>query len=187
MADSVYASTTAPNPKSKCFLVPTEILDLKHFSIKVAQVVLSLVAFLQEELVTSCVSCGPLYFFEFLSCSSFLFTLLLLLLLSTSLHQRVGVSTSCWNKLDFFYTAAIFFLFFIASIVFIADNNGSALEKSAAVFGLLASLLFLVDLVLVIRSRGFPWKPAQNLENPPNGPTGPPGPPEAERLNENGA
>ncbi|KAF3855575.1 hypothetical protein F7725_016298 [Dissostichus mawsoni] len=47
---------------------------------------LSLVAFLLEEVVSSCLSCSALYFFEFVS---FLFTLLLLIFLATLLHGRV--------------------------------------------------------------------------------------------------
>ncbi|GAA6082324.1 CKLF-like MARVEL transmembrane domain-containing protein 6 [Tachysurus ichikawai] len=58
---------------------------------------LSFVAFILEEVVSSCTSCGALYFFEFVSCTAFLFTLLLLILLSTPLHQKVGIS--CWPKL----------------------------------------------------------------------------------------
>lgn len=53
---------------------------------------LSLVALLLEELVQSCTSCAGLYTFEFFSCSAFLFTLLLLVLLATPLHTRVGIS-----------------------------------------------------------------------------------------------
>lgn len=53
---------------------------------------LSLVALLLEELVHSCTSCFGLYTFEFVSCSALLFTLLLLVLLATPLHGRVGIS-----------------------------------------------------------------------------------------------
>lgn len=58
--------------------------------------VLSFVAFVLEETISSCLRCSPLYFFEFVSCSAFLFTGLLLLLLSTCLHEKVGIS--CWPK-----------------------------------------------------------------------------------------
>ncbi|KAJ0066583.1 hypothetical protein NL108_015336 [Boleophthalmus pectinirostris] len=181
MADTVYAPTTAPNPKDKCFLVPNDLLDLSRFFLKLAQVVLSFVAFVQEELVSSCASCGPLYFFEFVSCSAFLFTTLLLVLLATALHRRVGVAR--WSALDFLYTSCIFVLFFIASISFSAKNSGTNLEKSAAVFGFLASLFFGLDLFFFYRTHGLPWKPAQNQENPTNEAPAP----EAEKLNENGA
>lgn len=181
MADAVYSSTTESNPKSSWFLVPSGVLDWSRFFIKVAEVLLSLVAFVQEEVINVCISCGSLYFFEFVSCTAFLFTMLLLVLLSTPLHQRVGIT--CWTKLDFCYTAAIFVLFIISSIVFSSDNSGSSLEKSAAAFGFLASLAFLVDLVFFYRTHGFPFT-SQNQENPPNGPTSPSNP-ESEKLNEN--
>uniref|UniRef100_A0A8C9XT84 Uncharacterized protein n=1 Tax=Sander lucioperca TaxID=283035 RepID=A0A8C9XT84_SANLU len=58
---------------------------------------LSFVAFILEEVVSSCVSCSALYFFEFVSCTAFLFTLLLLILLSTTLQNRVGIT--CWPRL----------------------------------------------------------------------------------------
>lgn len=57
---------------------------------------LSFVAFILEEVVNTCVSCSALYFFEFVSCTAFLFTLLLLVLLSTTLHTRVGITG--WRK-----------------------------------------------------------------------------------------
>lgn len=53
---------------------------------------LSLTALLLEELVPVCASCIGLYTFEFFSCSAFLFTLLLLVLLATPLHTMVGIS-----------------------------------------------------------------------------------------------
>ncbi|XP_033837183.1 CKLF-like MARVEL transmembrane domain-containing protein 6 [Periophthalmus magnuspinnatus] len=182
MADTVYAPTTAPNPKDKCFLVPTDILDLKRFCVKLLEVLFSVVAFLQEEFVSSCVACNALYFFEFVSCTAFLFTVLLLGLLSTPVHRRVGMN--CWSMLDFMYTVIIFVFFFLASIIFSASNSGSALERSAVAFGFLASLSFLLDLVLFYRTHGLPFKYAQNQENPA---TGSNNPAEAEKLNENGA
>lgn len=54
---------------------------------------LSFVAFVMEEVVSNCSHCGPLYFFEFVSCTAFLFTMLLLILLATTLHQRVGINS----------------------------------------------------------------------------------------------
>lgn len=53
---------------------------------------LSLVALVLEELVHICTSCFGLYTFEFVSCSALLFTLLLLVLLATPLHNSVGIS-----------------------------------------------------------------------------------------------
>uniref|UniRef100_A0A8C6SHM6 MARVEL domain-containing protein n=1 Tax=Neogobius melanostomus TaxID=47308 RepID=A0A8C6SHM6_9GOBI len=177
MADAVYSPTTETKPKSRCFLIPTELLDQKRFALKVLEVIFSLVAFVQEECINTCISCSALYFFEFVSCTAFFFTALLLVLLSTPLHQKVGVT--CWDRLDFIYTAAIFVFFIISSIVFSSNNSDSALEKSAAAFGFLASLLFLLDLVLFYRTHGLPFRRTQ--ENPANGPTSPNSPPGAPR------
>lgn len=154
--DTVYASTTAPNAKASFFQVPSENLEMIRFLVKVGEVLLSLVAFVLEEVVDSCVSCSTLYFFEFVSCTAFLFTLLLLILLSTSLQHKVGIT--CWPKVDFLYTALITVLFFIASIVFASTNGGTALEQSAVAFGFLGSIFFLADVGLFLRTRGSPFK-----------------------------
>ncbi|XP_037639643.1 CKLF-like MARVEL transmembrane domain-containing protein 6 [Sebastes umbrosus] len=165
----VYSATTAPNPKSSWFMVPSENLDKIRCGIKVIEVLLSFVAFITEEVVNSCISCTALYFFEFVSCTAFLFTLLLLILLSTTLHTRVGIS--CWPSLDFGYTVFIFVLFFIASSVFASDNSGTVTEKFAVVFGFLATVMFVIDLILFVRNRGLPFKKDGKPE-PSNG--GPP-------------
>ncbi|XP_029283503.1 LOW QUALITY PROTEIN: CKLF-like MARVEL transmembrane domain-containing protein 6 [Cottoperca gobio] len=173
----VYSPTTAPNPKSSWFLVPSENLDKVRCGVKAIAVLLSFVAFILEEVVTSCVSCSALYFFEFVSCTAFLFTLLLLTLLSTALHTRVGVS--CWPRLDFVYTALIAVLFFVASIVFVADNSNTTVEKCAVAFGFLATLAFVIDLGWFVKTRGHPFKKNANPESSNGGPVAS----EAERLN----
>lgn len=153
---AVYAPTTSPNPKSSWFVVPSENLDKIRCGIKVLEVLLSFVAFILEEVVSSCISCSALYFFEFVSCTAFLFTLLLLVLLATTLHARVGIA--CWPKVDFVYTAAIAVLFLLASIIFASDNGSSPIEKGAVAFGFLATALFVVDVILFVKNRGFPFK-----------------------------
>lgn len=176
----VYAQTTTPNPRTSCFQIPLDFLDMKRFGVKVVEVLLSFVAFVTEEVVTSCISCSPLYFFEFVSCTAFLFTLLLLILLASPLHQRVGIT--CWPMLDFVYTGIIAVLFFIASIVFATSNSGTTLEKGAAVFGFLASVAFFVDISLFLKENGLPVNKAEK-QGPTNGITPPVGPqPEAEKL-----
>uniref|UniRef100_A0A3Q3A2D0 CKLF-like MARVEL transmembrane domain containing 6 n=1 Tax=Kryptolebias marmoratus TaxID=37003 RepID=A0A3Q3A2D0_KRYMA len=127
---------------------------------------LSFVAFVLEETVNTCLRCLPLYFFEFVSCTAFLFTALLLVLLATSLHEKVGIS--CWPKVDFLYSAIIALLFLISSIVFAADNSSSSVEVIAVVFGILSCAAFVVDLVFFVRTNGFPFKKDQNTE-PRNG------------------
>ncbi|XP_044062810.1 CKLF-like MARVEL transmembrane domain-containing protein 6 [Siniperca chuatsi] len=181
MATTVYASTTAPNPKSSCFIVPSDNLCKVRCGIKVIEVLLSFVAFILEEVVHSCISCTALYFFEFVSCTAFLFTLLLLVLLSTTLHTRVGIT--CWPKLDFLYTAGIALLFFIASIVFASDNGDTTMERSAVAFGFMATAAFVADLVLFVKSCGFPFKKGGKPESSNGGPAAMEAPPEEEKLN----
>uniref|UniRef100_A0A1A7XQ90 CKLF-like MARVEL transmembrane domain containing 6 n=1 Tax=Iconisemion striatum TaxID=60296 RepID=A0A1A7XQ90_9TELE len=177
MANDVYSPTTAPNPESSCFKVPSKLLDKPRFILKVCEVLLSLVAFILEEMVGSCSSCNPLYFFEFVSCTAFLFTLLLLILLSTKLHEKVNIS--CWPKVDFVYTATITALFFISSIIFAVDNGGSDLESVAVAFGFLSTVAFVVDLVFFMKTNGFPFR--DNGATDPN--NGSPVTAEAEKLN----
>ncbi|XP_018590096.2 CKLF-like MARVEL transmembrane domain-containing protein 6 isoform X1 [Scleropages formosus] len=145
-----------------------------------AQQLLSFVAFILEEVVSNCTSCTPLYVFEFFSCTAFLFTTLLLVLLATTLHQKVGIT--CWPTLDLCYTLAIGVLFLIASVVFSADNGGSQLEGAAVVFGFLASFAFLVDAGIFVKTSGLPCR-----SGPRPAPDGPQHrAPEVEKLNANG-
>ncbi|XP_048860154.1 CKLF-like MARVEL transmembrane domain-containing protein 6 isoform X2 [Brienomyrus brachyistius] len=154
-ANAVYNVTTVQEPKAgKWLIVPSEYLDKCRFGIKVAAVLFSLVAFILEEVVLHCKYCPPLYFFEFVSCTAFLFTGLLVVLLSTPLHQRVGIS--CWLMLDFSYTVVVGLLFLIASAAFAKDNGGSAVEKTSVAFGFIATLLFLVDAVVLAKTKGLP-------------------------------
>ncbi|XP_072249579.1 CKLF-like MARVEL transmembrane domain-containing protein 6 [Leuresthes tenuis] len=175
----VYTATTAPNPKSSCFMVPSEHLDKIRFGLKIVQVLLSFLAFILEEMVNSCISCSVLYFFEFVSCTAFLFTLLLLVLLATKLHTKVGIN--CWAKLDFGYTAAIGGFLLLSSIIFISDNSGSALEIFAAVLGILASVAFAGDIIYFWRTRGIPFKEGGRPANVNGGPV--PVATETEKLN----
>ncbi|CAJ1061233.1 CKLF-like MARVEL transmembrane domain-containing protein 6 [Xyrichtys novacula] len=161
-SSAVYSPTTESHPKSSWCLVPSDHLDTSRFGLKVVQVLLSFLAFILEEVVNSCMSCTALYFFEFVSCTAFLFTLLLLILLSTSLHSRVGIT--CWPKLDFVYTASIGVLFLIASIVFASDNGNTSVERGAVAFGFLASLAFFLDLGWFVKCNGVPFKNAEKQE-----------------------
>lgn len=68
--------------------------------------VLSLIGFICIETVMMCSPCGGVYFFEFVSCSAFVVTGVLLLIFCLNLHTKVPhvnwsltVSTSIHNKL----------------------------------------------------------------------------------------
>ncbi|XP_029359758.1 CKLF-like MARVEL transmembrane domain-containing protein 6 [Echeneis naucrates] len=180
MASEVYAPTTSPNPKSSWCLIPSEHLDKVRFLLKVGEVVLSFMAFILEEVVSSCLNCSALYFFEFVSCTAFLFTLLLLILLSTYLHKRVGIT--CWPTLDLVYTAVITLFFFIASIIFTAQNGGTTLERAAVVFGFLATFVFLLDTILFVKRNGCPLREGRKQETSNGGPVVA-AQPETEKLN----
>uniref|UniRef100_A0A3P8TQY5 MARVEL domain-containing protein n=1 Tax=Amphiprion percula TaxID=161767 RepID=A0A3P8TQY5_AMPPE len=178
--DEVYSATTAPNPKSSCFVVPTDHLDKSRFILKVFQVLLSCVAFSLEEAINSCYSCTPLYFFEFVSCTAFLFTLLLVILLSTTLHKKVTIT--CWPTVDFCYTGGIALLLFISSIVFASSNGGSSLETSAVVFGFLAMLAFIADFALFWKNLGLPFRNGGKAPSNPGGAVQVEAPAEKEKL-----
>ncbi|XP_016315587.1 CKLF-like MARVEL transmembrane domain-containing protein 6 [Sinocyclocheilus anshuiensis] len=178
--DTVYnTTTTVQEPKSKKWIiVPSENLDKIRYVIKGIEVLLSFVAFVMEEVVSNCLHCGPLYFFEFVSCSAFLFTLLLLILLATVLHQRVGIN--CWPTLDFGYTTGMAILFLLASIVFASDNGQTDLEQGAVAFGFLATVAFFMDFGLFVKNHGIPCRKGNNQQA-----DGTPRP-ESEKLNSNG-
>ncbi|KAG9475088.1 hypothetical protein GDO78_003506 [Eleutherodactylus coqui] len=57
--------------------------------LKCSQVVLALLAFICIETIMECAPCEGLYFFEFVSCSAFVVTGVLLLMFSLALHERV--------------------------------------------------------------------------------------------------
>ncbi|KAK2902724.1 hypothetical protein Q8A67_007437 [Cirrhinus molitorella] len=180
-SETVYNTTTTATqePKSKKWiLVPSENLEKIRFVIKVVEVLLSFVAFVMEEVVSNCSECGPLYFFEFVSCTAFLFTLLLLILLATTLHQRVGINS--WPTLDFGYTTTMAILFLLASIVFAAGNGNTSLEQGAVAFGFLATVAFFIDFGLFMKYRGAPCRKRNNqqADQTPR--------PENEKLNANG-
>ncbi|CAF94495.1 unnamed protein product [Tetraodon nigroviridis] len=177
----VYSPTTASNPKLSWFLVPSEHLDQTRFGIKLCEVVLSFVAFVLEELVTICINCTALYFFEFVSCMAFFFTLLLVILLATPLHSWVSIT--CWQRVDFVYSACTAILFIISSIVLAAENSGTSLERSVLVFGFVVSVVFIVDIIFFWRTHDFPIKKDKKEEFNKAVAAAQAPPPEAERLN----
>ncbi|XP_071377761.1 CKLF-like MARVEL transmembrane domain-containing protein 6 [Centroberyx affinis] len=162
------------------YLVMMRYMVMMCYMVMMRYLLLSFVAFILEEVVTSCISCSALYFFEFISCTAFLFTLLLLILLSTKLHRKVGIT--CWSSLDFYYTAAIAVLFLLASIVFSADNGRTSLEQTAVAFGFLSTLAFVLDVVLFWKNNGFPWKKEGGKPEASNG-NATPATHETEKLN----
>ncbi|XP_051872391.1 CKLF-like MARVEL transmembrane domain-containing protein 6 [Pristis pectinata] len=166
----VYGRTTEPIQGAGGFC-NCACFNTQRCVVKVLEVVFSFLAFVLEEVVAFCEICHALYFFEFVSCSAFFLTLLLLIILTTSLKQKVDRVD--WKKVDFYYTAVIAIFFLIASIVFAAKNEGSDVEKAAVAFGFLASFAFMVDLVLYLKEEKWPVSrkettPAETTRGPEN-------------------
>ncbi|XP_034985450.1 CKLF-like MARVEL transmembrane domain-containing protein 6 isoform X2 [Zootoca vivipara] len=91
----VYADTTVPaeQPPGKgprCTGCTADNLGARRLALKASQLALSFLAFLCEEIVQHCSSCGGLYFFEFVSCSAFLLNIPILVTYCTSLYERTG-------------------------------------------------------------------------------------------------
>ncbi|XP_055457780.1 CKLF-like MARVEL transmembrane domain-containing protein 6 isoform X1 [Psammomys obesus] len=118
-------------------------LPLHRRILKGSQLLLSLLAFICEEVVTECGLCGGLYFFEFVSCSAFLLSLLLLIVYCTPVHDRVDSSKV--KSSDFYITLGTGCVFLLASIIFVSTHSGTSAEIAAIVFGFVASFMFLLD------------------------------------------
>ncbi|XP_039567447.1 CKLF-like MARVEL transmembrane domain-containing protein 6 isoform X2 [Passer montanus] len=89
----VYNPTTEPQAKAArprplgCTL---RRLRGWRLPVKAAQTIFSLVAVVCEEVVDDCITCGGLYFFEFISCSAFLLSLLILYVYCTDFYESLG-------------------------------------------------------------------------------------------------
>ncbi|XP_029445270.1 CKLF-like MARVEL transmembrane domain-containing protein 6 [Rhinatrema bivittatum] len=170
MADSangpVYKDTTERNSSAQsCLGLST--LKLPRLIFKVAQLLLSLTAFICEEIVEHCTQCGGLYFFEFVSCSALFLSILALLVYCTRLHEKLGLEKV--KKLDWWFTLVVGILFLLASIVFAATNDATTLEKVSIAFGFLASLAFLIDLVFIVKEGIKPCQKAAKKPSNTNG------------------
>ncbi|KAF7469282.1 CKLF-like MARVEL transmembrane domain-containing protein 6 [Marmota monax] len=111
--------------------------------LKGLQLLLSLLAFICEEVVSQCTLCGGLYFFEFVSCSAFLLSLLLLIVYCTPVYDRVD-NTKVKSS-DFYITLGTGCVFLLASIIFVSTHDRTSAEIAAIAFGFLASFMFLFD------------------------------------------
>ncbi|XP_074059238.1 CKLF-like MARVEL transmembrane domain-containing protein 4 [Macrotis lagotis] len=117
--------------------------------LKLAQVVLALIAFICIETIMECAPCEGLYFFEFVSCSAFVITGVLLLMFSLNLHTRIPQIN--WNITDLVNTGLSTFFFFIASIVLAALNHKAGAEIAAVVFGFLATAVYAANTFLAVQ------------------------------------
>ncbi|CAN2389479.1 Membrane-associating domain [Pristimantis euphronides] len=127
--------------------------------LKASQVVLALLAFICIETIMECAPCEGLYFFEFVSCSAFVVTGVLLLMFSLCLHERVPHIN--WILTDLVNTGLSALFFFIASVILASLNHRSGAEISAAVFGFLATISYTVNTYLAFRK----WKFGSSSQN----------------------
>ncbi|KAF6077092.1 CKLF like MARVEL transmembrane domain containing 4 [Phyllostomus discolor] len=111
--------------------------------------ILALIAFICIETIMECSPCEGLYFFEFVSCSAFVVTGVLLILFSLNLHMRIPQIN--WNLTDLVNTGLSTFFFFIASIVLAALNHRAGAEIAAVIFGFLATAVYAVNTFLAVR------------------------------------
>ncbi|XP_038248286.1 CKLF-like MARVEL transmembrane domain-containing protein 6 [Dermochelys coriacea] len=170
---AVYNRTTEPQsePSASASASACTIrrLTRQRLLLKAAQVLLSLLAFILEEIVESCILCGGLYFFEFISCSATFLGILILIVYCTPAYEKVEKGKL--SKLDFWVTTVVGVLFFIASIVFATTSDKSSVETVAIVFGFLASIGFLADGIhFFMENRKVKKKKVENTGNTQNTP-----------------
>ncbi|KAM9121875.1 CKLF-like MARVEL transmembrane domain-containing protein 4 isoform 1-T1 [Pangshura tecta] len=127
--------------------------------LKIAEVVLALIAFICIETIMECSPCEGLYFFEFVSCSAFVVTGALLLMFSLNLHTRIPQIN--WNLTDLVNTGLSTFFFFIASVVLAALNHKTGAEIAAVIFGFLAMIVYAVNIYLAVKK----WRMNSRQQN----------------------
>ncbi|XP_029099335.1 CKLF-like MARVEL transmembrane domain-containing protein 6 [Monodon monoceros] len=173
---AVYRSTTEahPGPARGARSGLVAYFNLRRLKgtrliIKLLQLVLSLLAFICEEVVSQCTLCGGLYFFEFVSCSAFLLSLLMLIVYCTPVYDKVDPAKV--KSSDFYITVGTGLVFLVASIFFALTHDSTPAELAAIVFGFLASFVFLSDFFLMVyekRKEPRPRKPEATVSEPLN-------------------
>uniref|UniRef100_A0A4W5MPI6 CKLF-like MARVEL transmembrane domain containing 4 n=1 Tax=Hucho hucho TaxID=62062 RepID=A0A4W5MPI6_9TELE len=151
-ASSPYQPTTEPVHSRNVLggiRCDFEYLKSQFGILKAVEVALALIAFICIETIMLCLPCGGVYFFEFVSCSAFVITGVLLLIFSLSLHTKVHHVN--WSLTDLVNTAASTFFFFLASVVLAALNHKSGAEIAAVIFGFLVTCVYAVNTFLAVK------------------------------------
>ncbi|XP_067905165.1 CKLF-like MARVEL transmembrane domain-containing protein 4 [Heterodontus francisci] len=150
-ASSPYQATTEPVTATTRLGIrcDSDYLRSSFGILKILEVVLALIAFICIETVKECLPCGALYFFEFVSCTAFVVTGVLLLMFSLNLHTKVPQIN--WNLTDLINTVVSAVVFFIASIVLAGMNHNRKGEIAAVVFGFLAAAVYMVNSYLAVK------------------------------------
>ncbi|NXJ00595.1 CKLF6 protein, partial [Psophia crepitans] len=89
---AVYNDTTEPQAKPLRRPFGCTLRHLRGWRLptKALQAIVSLLAVICEEVVENCIKCSGLYFFEFVSCSAFLLSLLILCVYCTHVYEKFG-------------------------------------------------------------------------------------------------
>ncbi|XP_039619029.1 CKLF-like MARVEL transmembrane domain-containing protein 4 [Polypterus senegalus] len=151
-ATSPYQPTTEPVLQRHglgSIRCDTEYLKSNFGILKVCEVVLSMMAFICIETIMQCAPCGSLYFFEFVSCSAFVVTGILLLIFSLNLNSKLPQIN--WSLTDLVNTGASMFFFFLASVVLAALNHRLGAEITAVVFGFLVTIVYAFNTFLAVK------------------------------------
>ncbi|XP_008291048.1 CKLF-like MARVEL transmembrane domain-containing protein 4 [Stegastes partitus] len=151
-ASSPYQPTTEPvHARNVLGGIRCDVEYLKSYFgiLKVVEVVLSLIAFICIETIMMCSPCGGVYFFEFVSCSAFVVTGVLLLIFTLNLHTKVPHIN--WSLTDLVNTAVSALFFFLSSIVLTCINHNTGAEIAAVIFGFLVTGAYGVNTFLAVR------------------------------------
>lgn len=151
-ASSPYQPTTEPvHARGVLGGIRCDMEYLKsHLGIlKAVEVVLALISFICIETIMVCAPCGGVYFFEFVSCSAFVVTGVLLLIFSLNLHTKVPHVN--WNLTDLINTTASTLFFFLASLVLACINHSTGAEIAAVIFGFLVTCVYALNTFLAVR------------------------------------
>lgn len=152
-ASSPYQPTTEPvHARNVLGGIRCDMEYLKSYFgiLKVVEVALSLLGFICIETIMTCSPCGGVYFFEFVSCSAFVVTGVLLLIFCLNLHTKVPHVN--WSLTDLVNTAASTFFFLLSSFVLacLSDRYTGA-EIAAVIFGFLVTGVYGVNTFLAVQ------------------------------------
>lgn len=166
-ASSPYQPTTEPvHSRNVLGGIRCDMEYLKSYFgiLKVVEVLLSFIGFICIETIMMCSPCGGVYFFEFVSCSAFVVTGVLLLIFCLNLHTKVPHIN--WSLTDLVNTATSTLFFFLCSLVLACINHGTGAEIAAVIFGFLVTAVYGVNTFLAVRRwrRGTGSQAAQSSE-----------------------
>ncbi|XP_026071253.1 CKLF-like MARVEL transmembrane domain-containing protein 4 [Carassius auratus] len=162
-AHSPYQPTTEPvNPRNVFRAIRCDLDYIKsHFGIlKIIEVVLALISFIFIETIMMCSPCAAVYLFEFVSCSAFIVTGVLLLIFGLNLHTKVPHIN--WSLTDLINTATSTLFFFLASVVLAALNHQTGAEIAAVICGFLVMGVYGLNTYLAVQR----WRLGDSRDGP---------------------